>query len=210
MHNSFPNINLQQVIPPSQKTKNKQQINKDTSSNNQEIRTEEEFLFFLLLLSSQFNPSLHKTVPIFGLHCWNVPVFLSIHWRSQDSPPRRIPARGMNDERASKELRKFQFHQGGNKWLMMFDALSASKTAFFCVRVRADLNKFLLDGLSSLQLRLDHLDELGRPVFGPNIAESGFFKELQEERSAEVKQSRDRPTDGGDTSSVSEEKTFNF
>lgn len=92
----------------------------------------------------------------------------------------------------------------------MFDALSASKTAFFCVRVRADLNKFLLDGLSSLQLRLDHLDELGRPVFGPNIAESGFFKELQEERSAEVKQSRDWPTDGADTSSVSEEKTFNF
>ena len=76
--------------------------------------------------------------------------------------------------------------------------------------MRANLNEFLLDGLSSLQLRLDHLDELGRPVFGPNIAESGFFKELQEERSAEVKQSRDRPTGGGDTSSVSQEKTLTF
>lgn len=49
------------------------------------------------------------------------------------------------------------------------------------------LNKFILDGLCSLQLCFNHLDELDCPIFGPNIAETGFLKELQEGKIKEVK-----------------------
>lgn len=47
---------------------------------------------------------------------------------------------------------------------------------------RSYLDEFLLDGLCSLQLGLDHLDELGRSVFCLNVAETSFFDELQEKQ----------------------------
>ena len=57
-------------------------------------------------------------------------------------------------------------------------------TGFMCVckcAVHKYLDEFILDGLCSLQLCLDHTDELVGSVFCPNVAETSFFNELQEE-----------------------------
>lgn len=59
-------------------------------------------------------------------------------------------------------------------------------TEFLCVCVsvhaHANLDEFILDGLCPLQLCLNHLDELGCPVFCPDTAEASFLNELQEKR----------------------------
>lgn len=62
--------------------------------------------------------------------------------------------------------------------------------------VNIDLNKFMFNVLCSLQLRLDHLDELGRPILHLNAAETSFLNELQGEtkRLGGVKTAP--PTDG--------------
>lgn len=42
-----------------------------------------------------------------------------------------------------------------------------------------DLNELLLDGLCSLQLCLNHFDELNCSIFCPDVAKTSFLKELQ-------------------------------
>lgn len=42
------------------------------------------------------------------------------------------------------------------------------------------LYEFLLDGLRSVQLGLDYLDELGGTIFCQNVAETSFCEELWE------------------------------
>lgn len=48
------------------------------------------------------------------------------------------------------------------------------------VAMQMYLYEFLLDGLRSLQLGLDYLDELGSTIFCQNVAETSFFEELRE------------------------------
>lgn len=62
--------------------------------------------------------------------------------------------------------------------------------------VNTDLSKFMFNVFCSLQLRLDHLDELGGPILHLNAAETSFLNELQSEteRLGGVKTAP--PTDG--------------